>query len=88
MKKVVSFYEVQYKELCDELEELEEAVRQQEEFGATGYEDYSEGEDDDDDDSISRSPSRAGTRRRGSVNRTVSRQRRASLSTSLSRMAS
>lgn len=82
LKKIISFYETQSKELFDELEELEEAVLQQEELGLLGlsrYEDYSEGEDDEDDDSISRSPSRAA--RRSSVNRTLSRQRRATLST-------
>jgi phosphate transporter len=82
LKKIIFFYETQSKELFDELEELEEAVRQQEELGLLGlsrYEDYSEGEDDEDDDSISRSPTRAA--RRSSVNRTLSRQRRATLST-------
>ncbi|KAH6901271.1 SPX domain-containing protein [Coprinopsis sp. MPI-PUGE-AT-0042] len=89
LKKIIFFYETQSKELFDELEELEEAVRQQEELGALGlarYEDYSEGEDDEDDDSISRSPTHA--TRRSSVNRTISRQRRATLSDNGSRRAS
>jgi len=64
------FYESQSKELFDELEELDEAVKKQEELGALGsdrYADYSDGDDeDDDDDSISRSPAAA---RQGSRNR-------------------
>ncbi|KAG2017401.1 phosphate transporter [Coprinopsis cinerea AmutBmut pab1-1] len=79
LKKIVSFYEIQSKELFDELEELEEAVREQEALGNTDrYNDYSDGDDEDDDDSISRSPSRATHTRQTSRRR--SRPRRATLS--------
>ncbi|TFK24815.1 SPX-domain-containing protein [Coprinopsis marcescibilis] len=81
LKKITFFYETQSKELFDELEELEEAVKQQEELGVSGqerYEDFEDDDDDDDDDSISRSPSRhASTRQRKSSS--AGRQRRSTL---------
>ncbi|KAF5342210.1 hypothetical protein D9611_001188 [Ephemerocybe angulata] len=58
LRKIVFFFEMQEKELFEELEELEEAVSKQEEADLTGsgrYADFSD-DDEDDDDSISRSP--------------------------------
>ncbi|KAJ7191148.1 SPX domain-containing protein [Mycena pura] len=58
LQKICSFYEAQEKLLVDEVAELEELVRQQDEAGITGYQDAPYDDDDDDDDSISRSPQR------------------------------
>ncbi|KAJ7183678.1 SPX domain-containing protein [Mycena filopes] len=64
LKKICAFYEAQEKEIVEEVAELEELVRQQEEAGLAGdhyvdgpYGDY-EDDDEDDDDSISHSPPR------------------------------
>ncbi|ESK87596.1 phosphate transporter [Moniliophthora roreri MCA 2997] len=72
LRKIVLFYEAQEKELSEELEELEELVRQQEELGLEGdhYTDDDFEDDDDDDDSLSRSrdptlPSSTRRRREG-----------------------
>ncbi|KAJ7028274.1 SPX domain-containing protein [Mycena alexandri] len=84
LKKICAFYAAQEKEVVDEVAELEELVRQQEEAGMTGdhYVDgpYADDDDDDeDDDSISQSPQR---RRR----RVSSSAQRMSMSASVSRI--
>ncbi|KAJ2913755.1 hypothetical protein MD484_g6658, partial [Candolleomyces efflorescens] len=60
LRKITLFYELQEKEFFEELEELEEAIKKQEEADITGegrYEDFEDMDDDEDDDeSISRSP--------------------------------
>ncbi|RXW22189.1 hypothetical protein EST38_g3659 [Candolleomyces aberdarensis] len=60
LKKITLFYELQEKEFFEELEELEEAIKKQEEADITGEDRYADYEDmdpdDDDDESISRSP--------------------------------
>ncbi|KAJ7278224.1 SPX domain-containing protein [Mycena rebaudengoi] len=74
LQKICAFYEAQVKELTDEIIELEESVRQQEEAGLAGnhyldgpYDD--DDDDDDDDESVSRSPQR---RRRSSTRAALS----------------
>ncbi|KAF9262496.1 Sodium/sulfate symporter [Marasmius fiardii PR-910] len=70
LRKIVTFYEHQEKELMDELEELEELVKQQEELGLAGdhYLDDDDDEDDDDESlSHSREPTTGRRRRRLSV---------------------
>ncbi|KAF8071496.1 SPX domain-containing protein [Lyophyllum atratum] len=67
LHKVVSFYEIQEKELQEEVAELEELVARQEEEGLAAGERYlddpeDDDDDDDDDESVSRSPD--ATRRR------------------------
>ncbi|KAG6852644.1 hypothetical protein C0991_010241 [Blastosporella zonata] len=74
LKKITLFYEVQEKELLDQVVELEQLVTAQEDAGLTGdgrYYDDDEDEEDDDDDSISRSPERR--RRISSSRRAISR---------------
>lgn len=60
LRKITLFYELQEKEFFEELEELEEAIKKQEEADITGegrYEDFEDMDDDEDDDeSVSRSP--------------------------------
>ncbi|KAG7090181.1 hypothetical protein E1B28_011788 [Marasmius oreades] len=70
LRKLTAFYEHQEKELMDELEDLEELVKQQEELGLEGdhYSDASIDEDDEDDESLSHSreaTATSGRRRRG-----------------------
>ncbi|KAF8799051.1 SPX-domain-containing protein [Phlegmacium glaucopus] len=65
LKKLVSFYEHQEKELIDDLEELEKSILEQEEAGlGPGY--YDDLTDDDDDDDSLESPERRRHQRRGS----------------------
>lgn len=82
LKKIDLFYHVQEKELMEEVSELEELVKEQEEAGPGAdhrYFDDPDDEDDDDDESISRSPEgrrrriSSSTRRNICKSRTVSR---------------
>jgi phosphate transporter len=67
LKKVSTFYASQEKELLEEVEELEELVREQEEAGLDGAQRYLDDDDDDDEedeedeDTVSPPVSREGT---------------------------
>jgi phosphate transporter len=50
LKKITIFYASQEKELLEEVEELEELVRQQEEVDLSGRDRYFDDEEDDDED--------------------------------------
>ncbi|KAL0576788.1 low-affinity phosphate transporter [Marasmius crinis-equi] len=72
LRKMVLFYENQEKELLDELEELEELVKQQEELGLEGDHYHDEYTDDEDDDDESLSQSRDATTATGRRRRRMS----------------
>ncbi|PPQ83985.1 hypothetical protein CVT25_000531, partial [Psilocybe cyanescens] len=75
LRKIVTFYEHQSKELFDDLEDLEKDVLLQDEIGLQGgehYDDYEDQDEEDDNDSISNSRSPDGRRT------SVSRQRKLS----------
>lgn len=85
LKKIVNFYEHQEKELLDELSELEESIKLQEEAGLAGdrYIDDVGGvsgdeddDDEDDDESLSRSRDRDPSAQRRRKSSTTSRMRR------------
>lgn len=76
LRKIVTFYEQQSKELLDDLEDLEKDVLLQDEIGLQGgehYDDYDDyDEDDNDNDSISNSRSPDGRRTSTSRQRKLS----------------
>jgi len=82
LKKIVSFYVAQEKELFDELEELERLVTRQEEEGPDTYHIDDDEEDEDDDESVSQVPRRSSVVRNASRSPDASRRRQRSLSTS------
>ena len=82
LRKIVSFYVAQEKELFDEVEELEKLVTRKEEEGPETYYLDEDEEDDEDDDSISHVPRRSSVVRNASHSRDASRRRQRSLSVS------
>jgi len=78
LKRIIAFYDLQEKELFEELKDLENDIELQDEVGLQGEETwghYADEEDEEDDDSISRSPE--GARRSLSHQRKRSTSRRA-----------
>ena len=76
LKKIVSFYVVQEKELSDEVEELEKLVTRQEEEGPDNYYLDDDEEDEEDDESVSQVPRGSSVVRNASHSPDANRRRR------------